>query len=107
MRMVPSTVMLSAAKHLAADRDRRFAEFILSEANVLRVTAERSISSSVLFFETALSALFRSIVSYFQGNEKLYVIIASNAAGFTTSYSLPSCCTTCLRSEGVIVQTMT
>ncbi len=30
--------MLSAAKHLAADRDRPFAEFTLSVANVLRVT---------------------------------------------------------------------
>ncbi len=30
--------MLSAAKHLAADRDRPFAEFTLSEANGLRVT---------------------------------------------------------------------
>jgi hypothetical protein len=33
-----STVMLSAAKHLAAQRDRPFAEFTLSGANVLRVT---------------------------------------------------------------------
>ena len=30
--------MLSAAKHLCAHRDRPFAEFTLSEANVLRVT---------------------------------------------------------------------
>jgi hypothetical protein len=44
-----STVMLSAAKHLSAQRDRPFAS--------LRVTVERPISSSVLFFETALSAL--------------------------------------------------
>jgi hypothetical protein len=43
-----STVMLSAAKHLAAQRDRPFA--------ALRVTVEGPISSSVLFFETALSA---------------------------------------------------
>jgi hypothetical protein len=33
-----SPVMLSAAKHLAADRDRPCAEFTLSGANVLRVT---------------------------------------------------------------------
>jgi len=33
-----SSVMLSAAKHLAATRDRPFAEFTLSGANVLRVT---------------------------------------------------------------------
>src|SRR5260370_39017811 len=33
-----STVILSAAKDLAADRDRPFAEFPLSEANGLRVT---------------------------------------------------------------------
>ncbi len=39
------TVMLSAAKHLAAQRDRPFAS--------LRVTMEGPISSSVLFFETA------------------------------------------------------
>ncbi len=30
--------MLSAAKHLSAHRDRPFAEFTLSGANVLRVT---------------------------------------------------------------------
>jgi len=35
-RSIP--VMLSAAKHLSADRDRPFAEFTLSGANVLRVT---------------------------------------------------------------------
>src|SRR5207245_8050064 len=33
-----SPVMLSAAKHLAAGRDRPFAEFPLSEAHGLRVT---------------------------------------------------------------------
>src|SRR6266851_6599769 len=32
------TVMLSAAKHLSAHRERPFAEFTLSEAHVLRVT---------------------------------------------------------------------
>jgi hypothetical protein len=37
-----SPVMLSAAKHLAADRDRPFAEFTLSVANVLRACPERS-----------------------------------------------------------------
>ena len=41
-----STVMLRAAKHLTAHRDRPFA--------ALRVTVEGLISSSVLFFETAL-----------------------------------------------------
>ncbi len=41
-----STVMLSAAKHLAAQRDRLFAS--------LRVTVEGSISSSALFCETSL-----------------------------------------------------
>jgi hypothetical protein len=34
--------MLSAAKHLSASRDSPFAEFTLSEANVLRVTGIRS-----------------------------------------------------------------
>jgi hypothetical protein len=43
-----STVMLSAAKHLAAHRDRPYAS--------LRVTVLGPISSSGLFFETALSA---------------------------------------------------
>jgi hypothetical protein len=33
-----SSVMLSAAKHLCADRDRPFAEFTLSATNGLRVT---------------------------------------------------------------------
>jgi len=40
-----SPVMLSAAKHLAAQRDRSFAAF--------RVTVEGPILSSVVFFETA------------------------------------------------------
>jgi hypothetical protein len=44
--MGDSPVMLSAAKHLSAHRDRPFAS--------LRVTVERPISSSVLFFETPL-----------------------------------------------------
>ncbi len=39
-RSIP--VMLSAAKHLSADRDRPFAEFTLSETNVLRACPERS-----------------------------------------------------------------
>ncbi len=43
-----STFTLRAAKHLSAQRDRPFA--------ALRVTVEGLISSSVLFFETALSA---------------------------------------------------
>jgi hypothetical protein len=34
----PSPVILSEAKDLAADRDRPFAEFTLSEAHGLRVT---------------------------------------------------------------------
>jgi hypothetical protein len=38
--MDDNTVMLSAAKHLAAHRDRPFVEFTLSGANVLRVTVE-------------------------------------------------------------------
>jgi hypothetical protein len=42
--MSGSIVMLSAAKHLAAQRDRPFAEFTLSEANGLRVTVEGLIS---------------------------------------------------------------
>ncbi len=34
----PSPVMLSEAKHLAADRDRPFAEFTLERSEGLRVT---------------------------------------------------------------------
>jgi len=49
--------MLSAAKQLAAQRDRPFAEFTLSGSEGLRVTLEGLISLFVLFFETALSAL--------------------------------------------------
>ena len=49
-----STVMLSAAKHLSAQRDRPFAASSLRSEQVwLRVTVEGPISSSVLFFETA------------------------------------------------------
>ena len=66
IRMGDSIVMLSAAKHLAAQRDSPFAEFTLSVSEGLRacpeakpngVTGEGPMSSSVLFFETALSAL--------------------------------------------------
>ncbi len=45
IRMGHSPVMLSAAKHLAAQRNRPFAS--------LRVTVEGPISASVLFFESA------------------------------------------------------
>src|SRR2546427_2213136 len=45
-----SPVMLSAAKHLAADRDRPFAEFTLSEANGLRVTRCDCSNGRGLFF---------------------------------------------------------
>ncbi len=38
IRMGESTVMLSAAKHLPAQRDRPFAEFTLSSSEGLRVT---------------------------------------------------------------------
>jgi hypothetical protein len=38
IHMGRSTVMLSAAKHLAAQRDRPFAEFTLSATSGLRVT---------------------------------------------------------------------
>ena len=41
------------AQHLVAQRDRPFAEFTLSETNVLRVKVEGPIPSFVVFFETA------------------------------------------------------
>jgi len=40
IRMGHNPVMLSGAKHLVAQRNRPFAEFTLSGANVLRVTVE-------------------------------------------------------------------
>ncbi len=42
IRMGASPVILSVAKDLAAHRDRPFAEFTLSEMNVLRACPERS-----------------------------------------------------------------
>ena len=48
IRLGDSPVMLSVAKHLAARRARPFA--------ALRVTVVEPISSSVVFFETALAA---------------------------------------------------
>jgi hypothetical protein len=51
--MDDSTVMLSEAKHLAAPRDRPFAEFTLSGSEGHSMTVEVPISSSVVFFETA------------------------------------------------------
>jgi hypothetical protein len=55
--MDDNTVMLSEAKHLDGPRDRPFAEFTLSGSEGLRVTVEVPISSSVVFFESPLSAL--------------------------------------------------
>jgi len=46
--------MLSAAKHLAAARDRPFAEFTLSGANVLRVTGCDSSNGQGFFMVHAL-----------------------------------------------------
>jgi hypothetical protein len=43
-----------AAKHLAADRNRPFAEFTLSEANVLRVTLVGCSNCQALFFNIEL-----------------------------------------------------
>ena len=43
--------MLSAAKHLAAARDRPFAEFTLSEANGLRVTLYDCSNGQVQFVQ--------------------------------------------------------
>ena len=53
IRMDHSPVMLSAAKHLCAERDRPFAEFTLSGSEGLRMNVEVPISSSVLFFESS------------------------------------------------------
>jgi hypothetical protein len=53
-----STVMLSAAKHLSAQRDRPFA-FAQGDSG-------GPISPSVLFFETASSALSERSVIYFK-----------------------------------------
>src|SRR5262245_37627130 len=46
-----SPVMLSPAKHLAADQDRPYAEFTLSAANGLRVTRCDCSSCHGLFFK--------------------------------------------------------
>jgi hypothetical protein len=51
--------MLSEAKHLAADRDRPFAEFTLSETNVLRVTL-------CVWFTHIVTKMFTYIVSLVQ-----------------------------------------
>ena len=48
IRKGDSPVMLSEAKHLAAQRNRPFAEFTLSGSERLRVTVEGPISSSRL-----------------------------------------------------------
>ena len=48
-----ATLSVNSAKHLAAQRNRPFAEFTLSGANVLRVTVKGLISLSELFIETA------------------------------------------------------
>ena len=53
IRQGDSPVMLSAAKHLSAQRDRPFAEFTLSSSEGLRMTVEGPISSSALFIESA------------------------------------------------------
>ncbi|SRR6266849_9689079 len=50
-----SPVILSAAKHLAAARDRPFAEFTLSEAHGLRVTRGNCSNWHGLFFTLNLA----------------------------------------------------
>jgi hypothetical protein len=54
-----SSVILSEAKDLAADRDRPFAEFTLSEAHGLRVTLCDCSNGQGLFFtsEPCLNSL--------------------------------------------------
>src|SRR5258708_36461772 len=55
-----SPVMLSAAKHLAAARDRPFAEFPLSEAHGLRVTLCDYSNDQGLFF--TIEPCLRSLI---------------------------------------------
>ncbi len=50
-----SPVILSEAKDLAAERDRPFAEFTLSEANGLRMTRGDCSNGQVLFFTLNLA----------------------------------------------------
>ncbi len=58
--------MLSAAKHLAADRDRPFAEFTLSGANGLRATLCDCSNCQVQFvqIEPCLDKLMRKASDY-------------------------------------------
>ncbi len=53
-----SPVILSEAKDLAADHDRPFAEFTLSEANVLRVTLCDGSYGQGLFFKIEPCLMF-------------------------------------------------
>src|SRR5271157_2093592 len=73
--------------------------------------ADKSAPTGIPFFLLnpiqANSDTFCSIVSYSLGNEKCYASIFNKLPGVTTAYALPSCCTTCLRSEGVIVHAIT
>src|SRR6266436_3932537 len=57
----PALSRLRAAKDLAADRDRPFAEFTLSGANVLRVTRDDCSNGQVQFvqFEPCLNRIIR------------------------------------------------
>ena len=67
--------MLSAAKQLAAARDRPFAEFILSEANGLMVTGCDCSNGQVLFFKLNL-AFFRAQPTTFYDKDIAWFIKA-------------------------------
>src|SRR5258708_39788183 len=60
--------------------------------------------SNPLFACRGNSTVFSSIVIYFPADEKADALSVNSFPGVTTSYSLPSCCIICFRSEGVTDQ---
>jgi hypothetical protein len=81
--------MLSAAKHLCAYRDRPFAEFTLSGANVLRVTRCGCSNCQVLFFK------IEPYLKEYNSNGSPYIspimLIEENATHHADRYKVNPC----------------
>jgi hypothetical protein len=80
--------MLSEAKHLAADRDRPFAEFTLSEANGLRVTWCDCANDQGLFFTIEPCLKFIIAVPRYIGDLRKLVRL-SNSPNLSSSSIKP------------------
>src|SRR5260370_8672219 len=96
-----SPVMLSAAKHLAAARDRPFAEFTLSGANVLGVTGcDESHGQGLVFpIEPCLKKATIACSNNHHRSQTLWPSGSTTAASGRSSAENPSDVPTCASSQ--------